>query len=219
MYAGWFVDLSHRRRLPGRPRAFGWAWLGEHGNYQSSGRPTAPTTSPVCGLCLTPCKDHRCFSSGHPDRLHIRPGLLHHLVCRDNSFVNGAEARERLLGCSRLTMGVRRLGSASPRRHLPGCPFRYYNWHPIRQWESSDDARNRETLKGQTRNKACRGGVSGHRAIRREYSRVPRGLERSRQHSGRSSGDCALAPRCPLRRQSTCLDRLATLGACSEKGW
>ena len=78
----------------------GWAWLGEHGNYQSSGRPTAPTTSPVCGLCLTPCKDHRCFSSGHPDRLHIRPGLLHHLVCRDNSFVNGAEAGERLLGCS-----------------------------------------------------------------------------------------------------------------------
>jgi hypothetical protein len=81
-------------------------------------------------------------------------------------------------------------------------------WIPSHNGRSIDDTRNRKTPNGQTRNKACHGGVSGHRVIGRKYSRVPRGLERSRQHSGRPSGDCALAARCPLRSQSAYVDRL-----------
>ena len=69
-------------------RAFGWAWLGEHGNYQSSGRPTAPTTSPVCGRCLTPYKDHPMLliwssrSTPHTPRTAPPPGVQGQLVCQ-----------------------------------------------------------------------------------------------------------------------------------------
>jgi hypothetical protein len=38
-------------------------------------------------------------------------------------------------------------------------------------------------------------------------------MERSRQHSGRPRGDCALAARCPLRCKSACPDRLAGLSS------
>jgi len=69
---------------PGPSGGRGWASMGttsrQEGQRHQQHRRSA-------GGAWRPAKTTRCCSSGHPDRLHIRPGLLHHLVCRDNSFV------------------------------------------------------------------------------------------------------------------------------------
>src|SRR5665647_2302999 len=90
----------------------------------------------------------------------------------------------------------------------PRMTRRYYDLIHTPQWQMSDDTRKWQAQNGQARNRSDRDRVPGHRGSGRRHPRLSRGMERSRQHSGRPGGDCALASRGPLRGRSAHLDRI-----------